>query len=216
MTQRPVESRTNDTWLADLRSETTRGAALADLRALLASGLRQGLVGWVDTGAQDFEALAEDFAQEALLKVLAHLDTFRGESQFTTWAHKIAVRVALTELRRQRWKDASLEGMVDAQGGSEESIGMTLADTGGGPEAAVERMDLLGMLQRTMMEALTERQFRAVMAVNVQGMPMGEVARRMGMERNALYKLLHDARLRLTRRLARDGLSPEDFLRAFS
>jgi RNA polymerase sigma-70 factor (ECF subfamily) len=44
---------------------------------------------------------------------------------------------------------------------------------------------------------------------------MEEVARRMGLERNALYKLMHDARLRLKRRLLRDGLSPADVLAVF-
>ena len=51
-----------------------------------------------------------------------------------------------------------------------------------------------------------------MMAVRVQGMPIEEVARQMGMERNALYKLLHDAR---KQRMAREGLKPEEVLAAF-
>ncbi|NOH03849.1 MAG: hypothetical protein HND47_18735 [Chloroflexi bacterium] len=35
------------------------------------------------------------------------MDTFEGRSLFTTWVHKIAIRIALTELRRKRWRDAS-------------------------------------------------------------------------------------------------------------
>ena len=46
-------------------------------------------------------------------------------------------------------------------------------------------------------------------------MPLEEVARHMGTNRNALYKLLHDARLRLKHALAAQGLSPEDVFAAF-
>ncbi len=43
-------------------------------------------------------------------------------------------------------------------------------------------------------------------------MPLEEVARRMGTNRNALYKLIHDARVRLKRRMAREGLNVRDML----
>jgi len=48
-----------------------------------------------------------------------------------------------------------------------------------------------------MQHELTDKQRKALMAVAVQGMPLEEVARRMGTERNAMYKLLHDARVKL-------------------
>jgi len=207
-------ARTNAEWLADLRSPgPAREAALADLRAILVSGLRLGLIGWVDTDGPEFRSLAEDFAQETLLKVLANLDSFRGQSQFTTWAHKIAVRVALTELRRRRWQDVSLEGLLEAESG--EATPLLMADAAPGPEVTVERADMLARLQRIIMEELTEKQRQAMIAVRVKGMPIEEVARRMGMERNALYKLLHDARLRLKDRMAREGLTPEEVLAVF-
>jgi RNA polymerase sigma-70 factor (ECF subfamily) len=66
-----------------------------------------------------------------------------------------------------------------------------------------------------MMEELTDKQRQAMMAVSVKGMPIEEVARRMGTNRNALYKLMHDGRLRLKNRLAREGLTPEDVLSVF-
>ena len=46
-------------------------------------------------------------------------------------------------------------------------------------------------------------------------MPLEEVARRMGTNRNALYKLLHDARQRLKKRMMAEGLSPQEVLAAF-
>jgi RNA polymerase sigma-70 factor (ECF subfamily) len=47
-------------------------------------------------------------------------------------------------------------------------------------------------------------------------MPLEEVARRMGTNRNAMYKLLHDARQRLKKKMEEEGLSAEDVLAAFS
>ena len=54
-----------------------------------------------------------------------------------------------------------------------------------------------------------------MMAVAVQGVPLDVVAERIGSNRNALYKLIHDARLRLKGRLEREGLSPGDLLAVF-
>lgn len=206
--------RTNPEWLAALSAPgPERDGALADLRAIVVGGLRHALAGWLEPGNPQFEPFTEEVAQESLLRVLAHLQSFEGRSQFTTWAHKIAVRVALTELRRKHWQDVSLESLVETESG--EAARLQMADTSPGPEAAAEQADLLARLRRIMMEELTEKQRRALIAARVKGMPLEEVARRMGMERNALYKLLHDARLRLKRRMAREGLTPEDVLAVF-
>src|SRR3989337_2931484 len=120
-----MNERTNDEWLADLRGKDQE-QALVNLRKILARGLYYALVNRVPANQRD--SLVEDFAQDALLKILDNLETFRGESRFTTWAQKIAVRVAFTELRRQRWKDISLEDLLpeEMQGDFTPAI---LADT---------------------------------------------------------------------------------------
>ena len=60
--------------------------ALADLRAFLVRGLGFALSNRSDVDDQ----ILEDFVQDALLKILENLGSFRGESRFTTWAQKIA------------------------------------------------------------------------------------------------------------------------------
>jgi RNA polymerase sigma-70 factor, ECF subfamily len=107
----PIEVRNNEEWLAALRGPE-KEAALADLRGLLVRGLRAALHGRVG----GVEPSVEDFAQEALLKILDNLDSFRGESRFTVWAQKICVRTAFAEMRRSRWRDVSLEEVIDRQG----------------------------------------------------------------------------------------------------
>ena len=131
------------------------------------------LVGWVRTSGREFEALAEDFVQESLVKVLGSLESFKGLSQFTTWAHKIAVRIALTELRRRRWRDVSLDKVFE-----EETAEMLLRDPAPGPGVQTERALSLEWVQRIIAEELTGKQRQAIVAVMYKGMPGEEAAPR--------------------------------------
>ena len=204
-----MPDRANEEWLAALRGPE-RDSALTDLRAYLVRGLRYALAG--RSGVD--EATLEDFVQDALLKILNALDSFRGESRFTTWAQKIAVNVAFTEMRRRRWQDISLDNL----GASEDTdfIPDTLADPSAGPEKHTLQHTMLDTLNRLIATELTVRQRQALVAARIQGMPLKEVARRMDTNRNALYKLLHDARQRLKKQLLAEGLSAQDVLAAFN
>ena len=210
-----TNSRDNDAWLKDLRAgDAQRDAALADLHALLIRALPQGLSQWLSPKNPEFESFIEDTTQETLLRVLDGLDTFESRSQFTTWAYKIAVRVALNELRRRRWRDVSLDGLEDDD--ADDSASRQFASSNPGPESVTERVDILKRIQQILAEELTERQRAAMDAIHMQDVPMEEVARRMGTNRNALYKLMHDARLRLKHRLEREGLNPKELLEMFA
>lgn len=201
--------RSNEEWIAALSQPgLQRDAALEDLRRLLVRGLGYALGDRSNLRESDLE----DFAQDALLKILARLDSFRGESRFTTWAHKIAVRVAFTELRRRRWRDVSLDGLRESKG--IDFIPDNVGDPAIGPEQQAMRRIILSTLRRLIQEELTERQRQAMTAV-LNGMPLEEVARRMDTNRNALYKLLHDARQRLQKGMIDEGLSPQDVLSTF-
>jgi len=203
-----IAERTNQEWLEALRGPGL-DEALADLRAFLMRGLRYALA---DRSGVD-EASLEDFVQEALLKILAGLDSFRGESRFTTWAQKIAVRVAFTELRRHRWRDVSLDEVIGFP--DSDSIPATLADPSAGPEKRAIQQMFLETVRRLIVEELTDTQRQAMTAVYLRGMPLQEVARCMESNRNALYKLLHDARQRLQKAMVAEGISSQDVLEAF-
>jgi len=201
-----MRERTNEQWLVELRGPNPDGA-LADLYDLLVRGLGAALGGY----GGGVEASFGDFAQEALIKITANLNSFRGESRFTTWAQKIAVNVALTELKRKRWRDVSLQELLDRRGASDRGP----ADTQLAAEQLALQNAVLGKLQRVVDEDLTQRQREAVVAVLLEGMPISEVARRMGTTQNALYKVLHDARKRLKRRMEAAGISPKEVLEVF-
>ena len=201
-----MQERTNEQWLAELRGPNP-DEALADLYGLLVRGLRAALGGRAD----GVDANIGDFAQEALIKIVSNLDSFRGESRFTTWAKKIAMNVALTELKRRRWRDVSLQDLLDRR----TATGRGLADPELTPEQVAFQNMVLAKLRGIIDEELTDRQREAVVAVILEGMPIAEVARRMGTNQNALYKLLHDARKKLKLRMEAVGLSPQEVLAAF-
>jgi RNA polymerase sigma-70 factor, ECF subfamily len=201
-----MRERTNEQWLAELRGPNPDGA-LADLYDLLVRGLRAALGGY----GGGVEANFGDFAQEALIRITGNLDSFRGESRFTTWAQKIAMNVALTELKRRRWRDVSLQELFARR----EAADRGPADTQLTPEQLAFQNTVLGELRRMVDEELSDRQREAVVAVILEGMPISEVAKRMGTNPNALYKLLHDARRTLKRRMEAAGLSPQEVLAAF-
>jgi RNA polymerase sigma-70 factor, ECF subfamily len=201
-----MQKRTNEQWLTELRGPDP-DEALADLYDLLVRGLRAALGG--REGSAD--ANIEDFAQEALIKIMSNLDTFRGKSRFTTWAKKIAMNVALTELKRRRWRDVSLQDLLDRP----TATGRGLADSQLTPEQVAYQNMVLAKVRGIIDEELTNRQREAVVAVILEGMPIAEVARRMGTNQNALYKLLHDARKKLRLRMEAVGFSPREVLAAF-
>ncbi len=208
-----MTQRTNDQWLAALGAEDTsaQSAALEDLRARL----QRGIYYYLSRERSDLSSrshhelrhMAEDFAQEATLRVLKNRHSFRGDSQFTTWAMKVAVRVAISELRRARYRDFSLEALT-LEGEVMPMLGSLLtSDQPVGPERFTERADVLDKIEEAIRHSLTERQRMALEAVGLRGVPLEIVAERMGTNRNALYKLLHDARCKLRTALEDQGIS---------
>jgi len=208
---------TNQEWLEYLRSEETDpenfNQALADLRDYLQRGLRYALASRVD--ANRLDALIEDSSQDALLRILDKMDTFRGESRFTTWAVKVAVRLALTELRRKRWENIAIEDLVPEDTGIDYTPAI-LTDTVKLPEQQTYQREVMGVVERLIMSDLTPRQRQVMIAIIKGGMPINEVADRIGTNPNALYKMLHDARKRLKQRLEEEGYSTHEILEAFA
>ena len=212
-----MQKRTNEAWLRALGNpeEVDFETAVADLRQILLRGLQRGLMRRVNTSALEFESLTEDFVQEALVKILDKLDTFAGRSQFTTWAHKIAVSVALTELRRKRWQNRSLDELTQTDDGTDYTPSFIADETVLQPENAAERTEMIDRVNRLIEQELTEKQRTAIVSAVIEGCSTQEVADKMNMKPNAVYKLLHDARARLKKSLDQDGLTPAEIISVF-
>ena len=160
-----MAERSNEEWIAALSQPGPEyDAAVEELRLLLVRGLGYALS--QRRGIDD--ALLEDFAQDALLKILDGLNTFRGESRFTTWAQKIAVRVAYTELRRHRWRDVALDDLTGAP--DADFVPSFMADPSVGPEQRAVQHSVLETVRRVIDEDLTDKQLLEVFsAVRIVG-----------------------------------------------
>jgi RNA polymerase sigma-70 factor (ECF subfamily) len=145
-----------------------------------------------------FDDLATQSADDALVAVLAKLDDFRGASRFTTWAYKFALLEAAVRLRRLSWqgREVPLEpASWDAFAGGRAS-----------PHDDAETRELLGALRVAIDDQLTPHQREVLVAITLTGVPIDVLAERLGTTRGALYKTLHDARQKLRRCLADQGL----------
>ncbi|MFP4323303.1 MAG: RNA polymerase sigma factor [Anaerolineales bacterium] len=219
-----MSQRTNEEWVTQLQDNTqpdVHETAIEDLRQRLQRGIYYYLSrersDLVRTSTEDLNQMAQDFAQDAVLRVLKNIHTFRGDSKFTTWAMKIASRVAVSELRRARYRDFSLDDITN-----DGEIMLHLTDAiqhntkQNAPERATEREDLVRIIDRAFNEVLTERQRIALEAVSLRGVPMDVVAEQLDTNRNALYKLLHDARKKLKTHLEEEGLAMDYVMQLFS
>jgi RNA polymerase sigma-70 factor (ECF subfamily) len=202
--------RTNEEWVLDLQSPERQAQALDDLHNRLQRSilyyLSQERSDLRDLALSEIEEMARDLAQDATLRVLENLDAFRGESRFTTWANKIAIRVAISEMRRARYRDFSLETLT-ADNDFVSANANLVGEAPPNPETAAERDNVMTILEEALRHALTPRQYQALVAVALNDVPMDTVAEQLGTNRNALYKLIHDARRKLRAHLEEQGLS---------
>lgn len=187
-------------WVAVLSNTDERDAALSELRELLVHRLHRAFC----SNARVDDAFIEDIVQDGLVAVLGSLDQFERRSQFTTWATTIAIRIAMAQMRRRRWQDTSLDQLMEIERPSVEK-----ADTSNSADAEFSRSQLVLTMHRVIREQLTEKQ-RMVLQAELHGVPQQEIARCIGCNRNAVYKLTHDARKRLKSGMTEAGYSVED------
>ena len=123
--------------------------------------------------------------------------------------------MAFSELRRRRWKDISLQILIETPDGDEYTPAI-LTDPGVTPEQEATQHDVMRIVQDLIDVELTERQRTAMLAMVQGNMPISEIARKMDTNPNALYKLLHDARKRLQEKLEeKAGLSAQEIMVLF-
>ena len=213
-----MKSRSNAEWIAAWKSSgAEQAAALAELRehvlraALFALGRRRGSFGLLS--AAEIDQLAEDCAQEAVLGILQQLDRFRGESRFTTWAYSFGINAALVAARRERWKRVPLDRVLAEPDMGTWSLAPERATADPGRRALQE--EALAAIRDAIEHDLTERQRQALKAIVFEEVPLDELARHWASNRNAIYKLVHDARRKLKACLEARGLSVADTLGLF-
>ncbi len=136
-------------------------------------------------------AEAEDLTQEAFLQLFRKIGTFRGESAFSTWLHRLAVNVVLMRLRKKTLAQTSLEEVTEP----DEDVGGPRKDIGG-PD-----LRLSGSVDRVNLERAVEQLppgYRSVFVLHdVQGYEHNEIATIMNCSIGNSKSQLHKARMRL-------------------
>jgi RNA polymerase sigma-70 factor, ECF subfamily len=189
-------------WVMALSGSTAdREEAMADLHALLLRGARFELArrraSLAHVGRAEQADLATQAADDALVAILAKLDTFRGASRFTTWAYKFVLLEAGVKARRRAWHGREVTLDDDAWA--------TVADTGSSAHDVLEHTELMRAIRDAMHTSLTSRQREVFSALALNDVPIDVLAERLGTTRGALYKALHGARRQLRRALADAG-----------
>jgi RNA polymerase sigma-70 factor (ECF subfamily) len=189
-------------WIEQLaHGHPAREQAVARLRELLLRvathelGRRRGRLGSIS--GPEFDDLAHQAADDAILVILDKLDDFRGLSRFTTWAYKFAVFEVCGKVARHAWQ---------RHPPSSDSLALEQATESPSrrPGETLEQREQLRILADAIGE-LTERQREVFVAIALNDVPMDELALALGSNRNAIYKNLFDARRRLRARLAEAG-----------
>jgi RNA polymerase sigma-70 factor (ECF subfamily) len=166
-----------------------------------------------DFTGEEIRQFAEDMAQESLVAISNSLAQFRGEAKFTTWAYRFAINRTATELRLHHYRDLSIDHLLQEESAVFYELTQNLGDVD--PDLEAERRDLIGELRRIIREELTERQRFAILGVHFYHRSLDEVADQLGMSRNTLYKLLHDARKKIKVRLETRYFGEGDVLALF-
>jgi RNA polymerase sigma-70 factor (ECF subfamily) len=106
------------------------------------------------------DAFLEDTVQEACMKILEKLGGFEGRSKFRTWAVTIAVRTAVSKMRKRDWQNVSLDSVTS----SSEFDPQVAVDRSETIAQTNSRLEMLGKLKDLIASELTERQWTAVTA----------------------------------------------------
>ena len=134
-------------------------------------------------------ATAEDLTQEAFLQLFRKIGTFRGESAFSTWLHRMAVNVVLMQLRKKGLPLISLEETMETEEESPKK------------EPGAEDVRLAGSINRIQLEqAIGDLPpgYRMVFLLHdVEGYEHNEIAEMVGCSIGNSKSQLHKARMKL-------------------
>jgi RNA polymerase sigma-70 factor, ECF subfamily len=199
---RGASDRESELWVARLhRNHARHGETVARLHDVLVRiayhelSRRRGLLDSIS--GPEFDDLAHQAADDALVNILRRLDEFRGDSRFTTWAYKFVIFEVSGKVARHAWRrhPPTREALTW------DRLPDSLAS---GPGDRFEQREQLNVLSAAIGE-LSDRQREVFVAVALNDVPIDVLALELGSNRNAIYKNLFDARRNLRARLADCG-----------
>ena len=194
-------------WLQELAGTgARREAALARLHELLLRIARKEAARRgprLAISGPELDDVAHQAAADALLAITAKIGQFRGESRFTTWAYKFVIFEVSAKIGRHFWRHPAVP--LDA-----EDWDRLPARFGLDPAHQAEWRDLFAALRRAVDTELTPRQREVFVAIVLNDVPLDTLVLALASSRNAIYKMLFDARRKLRAALAANGYLPDD------
>jgi len=151
----------------------------------------------------ELDDLAYQAAADALVAILSKLGQFRGESRFTTWAYKFVIFEVSAKIGRHFWRQPAVP--FDA-----EDWDRLPARFGVDPAHMAEWGALFAALRRAVDTELTSRQREIFVAIVLNEVPLDSLVIHLGSSRNAIYKMLFDARRKLRAALVANGYLDHD------
>ncbi|MFY9670591.1 MAG: sigma-70 family RNA polymerase sigma factor [Trebonia sp.] len=150
----------------------------------------------------ELDDVAHQAAGDAMLAILAKLADFRGESRFITWAYRFVILEVSAKLGRHYWRNPPVA--LDA------GQWQRLPDRFGiDPARHAEAAGILAEVRRVVDEELTAHQRRIFVAVVVDQIPRDALVAELGLQKNAIYKVIFDARRKIRRALVAKGYLEE-------
>jgi RNA polymerase sigma-70 factor (ECF subfamily) len=194
-------------WLSALTGTgAAREAGLARLHGLLIRVAvrelrrREAAAGFA---GRELDDLAHQAADDAMLAILGKLDSFRGESRFTTWAYRFVVLEVSSKLGRHYWRQ---HPAVHLEAEDWDRLPDRL---GADPGEQAGQAELVKAVRQAVDETLTEHQRRLFVAVVLNEVPLDALVDRLGTNRNAVYKAIFDARRKIRGFLVANGYLEE-------
>lgn len=193
-TERVVDQESRLWWERLHATGPTRRRAIEDLHERLrieaSFHIRQRVRGLSSFPRSDIDDLAVQAADDALVVLLRKLEQYRGDSQFLTWARRFAALEAPVSIRRRLGRDR-VGISRDPDGAS------SVPDTAQSTHDVVETQELLDTVSEAMADELTELQRTVLTAIAINGVATEALANELHTTPGAIYKSLHDARVKL-------------------
>ena len=146
----------------------------------------------------ELDDISHQAAADALMGVVSKLGQFRGDSRFTTWAYKFVILEVSNKIGRHIWRNPSVPLEPEDWNRLPDRFGLD-------PANESQWRELVRALREAVHQALTVRQREVFIAIAVDGVPLDALAAQLGTNRNAIYKVMFDARRKLRASLVAGG-----------
>jgi RNA polymerase sigma factor (sigma-70 family) len=202
----PQIDRENRRWVRDLAAVgPRREAACSELYPLLlrvAKSEARRRAPLLELHGPELEDIIHQAAADALMAISERLDRFRGEARFTTWASKFVIFNVAAKINRHFWRRHEVHY-------EQEDWPRLASRFDLGPEDEAQVREFAAAVSSAVEKTLSDRQRLVFVATVVNGMPIDVLADELGSSRNALYKVLFDARKKLGLALVSGGYLAE-------